>query len=156
MNNAQALKSMWTWISPMILKFSASKSTFNVTSRYPSSTSTSGSKNLFLTRHTRRPVWLCVSTNKRTVCAPTHIRFWSTISCLSRCVSSHVPDVGAWSKWCRAVTQTVPLEEEQQREERDAQGRRDETCKTSEGPEQTTDRRTGSVMWPVSGHWLPG
>ena len=56
MNNAEALKSMSTWISPMILKFSASKSTFKVTSRYPSSTSTSGSKNLFLTRHTRRPV----------------------------------------------------------------------------------------------------
>ena len=32
----------------------------------------------------------------------------------------------------------------------------DETCMTSDGPEQTTERRTGSVMCAVSGHWLWG
>jgi hypothetical protein len=51
--------------------FSASNSTFTVTSRYPSSASKSEHKNLFLIRQTVRPVWLCVSTNKRTVCSPT-------------------------------------------------------------------------------------
>jgi hypothetical protein len=52
-------------------QFSASNSTFTVTSRYPSFTSSAAGKNLFLIRQTVRPVWLCVSTNKRTVCSPT-------------------------------------------------------------------------------------